>query len=104
MATKKKSIVMDELKDKDMMEIMANGSKSSVFKKNETVDFSYMTGIPIIDYAFGYEVNVFDPQTDEFIKKRKVLGLQAGTFNVVTGRTQSFKTTKIGRASCRERV
>lgn len=93
MATKKKSIVMDELKDKDFMEIMANGSKSSVFKKNETVDFSYMTGIPIIDYAFGYEVNVFDPNTDEFIKKRKVLGLQAGTFNVVTGRTQSFKTT-----------
>ena len=75
------------------MEIMANGSKSSVFKKNETIDFSYMTGIPIIDYAFGYEVNVFDPTTDEFIKKRKVLGLQAGTFNVVTGRTQSFKTT-----------
>jgi hypothetical protein len=29
MATKKKSIVMDELKDKDFMEIMANGSKSS---------------------------------------------------------------------------
>jgi len=93
MATKKKSIVLDELKDKDLMEIMANGSKSSVFKKNETIDFSYMTGIPIIDYAFGYEVNVFDPTTDEFIKKRKVLGLQAGTFNVVTGRTQSFKTT-----------
>ena len=93
MAVKKKPLLQEELKDKDFMEILANGSKSHLFKKNESIDFSYQTGIPLLDYAYGYELNVFDPKTDTFIKKRKVLGIQAGTFNVITGRTQSFKTT-----------
>ena len=93
MATKKKSLLQEELKNADYMDIISNGSKSKIFRCNDNIDYSYKTGITLIDYAFGYELNIFDPNTDEFIKKRFVLGLQAGTFNVITGRTQSFKTT-----------
>ena len=91
MAVKKKSLLQEELKGCDYMDILANGSKSNIFKSNSMIDYSYKTGITIMDYVYGYELNIFDG--DEFIKKRKVLGIQAGTFNVITGRTQAFKTT-----------
>lgn len=93
MAVKKKSLLQEELAGADYMDILANGSKSQLFKRNTLVDYSYKTGITVMDYAYGYELNVFDPETNEFIKKRKILGIQAGTFNVITGRTQAFKTT-----------
>lgn len=93
MAKKKVEIVNKELEGADIMTIMSEGSDSSLFKKNNIVDFSYSTGIPILDYAMGYEVLVKDPVTKQVIKKRQVLGIQAGSFNVLTGKTQSFKTT-----------
>ena len=92
MAVKKKQTPLDEdLSKLNFMTIISGGGSSRVFSKNTLIDYSYSTGIPIIDYALGYEVNVFDG--DKFIKKRTCLGLQAGSFNVVTGRTQSYKTT-----------
>ena len=92
MAIKKtKSPLEEDLSKLDFMTIVSGGGTSRVFSKNTLVDYSYSTGIPIIDYALGYEVNVFDG--DKFVKKRTCLGLQAGSFNVVTGRTQSWKTT-----------
>lgn len=93
MAKKKVEIVNKELEGADIMTIMSEGSDSSLFKKNNIVDFSYSTGIPILDYVMGYEVLVKDPETKQVIKKRQVLGIQAGSFNVLTGKTQSFKTT-----------
>lgn len=93
MAVKKKSLLQEELAGADYMDILANGSKSQVFKKNTMIDYSYKTGITVMDYAYGYELNIYDQDTNEFIKKRKILGIQAGTFNVITGRTQAFKTT-----------
>lgn len=96
MATKKKQTLLEEdLAKMDFMTIMASSGTSRVFSKNTLVDYSYSTGIPIMDYALGYEVNVYDG--DKFIKKRTCLGLQAGSFNVVTGRTQSYKTTVVIR-------
>lgn len=92
MAYKKKQTPLEEdLGKLDFMTIISGGGSSRVFSKNTLIDYSYSTGIPIIDYALGYEVNVFDG--DKFIKKRTCLGLQAGSFNVVTGRTQAYKTT-----------
>lgn len=92
MAVKKKQTPLDEdLSKLNFMTIISGGGSSRVFSKNTLIDYSYSTGIPIIDYALGYEVNVFEG--DKFIKKRTCLGLQAGSFNVVTGRTQSYKTT-----------
>lgn len=88
---KKKGLLESELENADYMTILAGGGKSTALKKNDNIDYSYPTGIPIIDYAYGYEINVFDGDT--FIKKRTILGLQAGSFNVITGHTQSFKTT-----------
>lgn len=90
MATKKKGIVGD-LANLDYMSIISGGSTIGVFSQNKMVDYSYKTGIPLIDYYFGYEITVRD--NGEFLKKRLVLGLQAGSFVVLTGRTQSFKTT-----------
>lgn len=91
-AVKKKQTPLEEdLGKLDFMTIISGGGSSRVFSKNTLVDYSYSTGIPIIDYALGYEVNVFEG--DRFIKKRTCLGLQAGSFNVVTGRTQAYKTT-----------
>lgn len=93
MATKKKvSPLEEELANADLMTIISGGGTSKVFSKNTLVDYSYPTGITIFDYAFGYEVIVKD-ENEQFIKKRTCLGLQAGSFNVLTGRTQSFKTT-----------
>lgn len=94
MATaKKKPNLLEDLKDMDYMDIISGGETQGIFSENKLSDYSYPTGIPIIDYMYGYEINVRDPETKEVLKKRKCLGLQAGSFNVITGRTQSFKTT-----------
>lgn len=92
MANKKQSILAAEMADKDMMEILSMGGTSEVFKQNDLIDFSYPTGISVIDYSLGYEVNVKD-ESGKLIMKRTCLGLQAGSFNVISGPTQSFKTT-----------
>lgn len=92
MAVKKKSALELDLTNADLMTIISGGGTSKVFSKNKLVDYSYPTGIAIFDYAYGYEVIVRD-ENDTVIKKRTCLGLQAGSFNVLTGRTQSFKTT-----------
>ena len=90
--SKKESPLTEDLKMMSFMDIMASGSSNSrVFSKNTLVDYSYKTGITLFDYAYGYEVNVYE--NGQFIKKRTCLGIQAGSFNVMTGRTQSFKTT-----------
>ena len=98
MASKKQAVLEAEMKDKDLMEILSNDGTSSVFKKNTLIDYSYPTGISVIDYSLGYEVNVKD-ETGRIIMKRNCLGLQAGSFNVITGATQSFKTT-LGMQMC----
>lgn len=89
---KKKSNLEEELEKLDYMEILSGGESKGIFSKNDVIDYSYQTGITLIDYAYGYEINVRD-ENDMIISKRKCLGLQAGSFNVVTGKTQSFKTT-----------
>ena len=98
MATKKASVLEKELADLDLMSVLSGGGTSQVFKKNTLVDYCYPTGISVIDYALGYEVNVKD-ESGSIIKKRICLGLQAGSFNVLTGATQSFKTT-MGMVMC----
>lgn len=89
---KKKSKLIEDLSNMDYMTILAGGGDSSIFKHEPLIDYSYKTGISIFDYVYGYEMNVFDDD-ENFVKKRTILGLQAGSFNVITGRTQSFKTT-----------
>jgi len=98
MATKKQSVLEAELANADLMSILSSGSSSKVFEKNELVDYCYPTGISVIDYALGYKVNVRD-ESGTIIKQRICLGLQAGSFNVLTGATQSFKTT-LGMQMC----
>ncbi len=88
MAVKKQSLLEQELADADLMTILANGGGSKVFEKNELVYYCYPTGISVIDYSLGYKVNVRD-ETGTIIKQRTCLGLQAGSFNVLTGATQS---------------
>lgn len=92
MAIKKKTGLMTELSNStDLMSIMSASADPTLFQKNTMIDYSYPTGIALIDYALGYEIIVKDNGTE--IKRRKCLGLQAGSFNVITGATQSFKTT-----------
>lgn len=92
MAVKKRSLEVD-LTNADFMTIMSGGGKAKVFSSNSLIDFSYPTGVSVIDYATAYELNVFDMNTKQLLKKRIIKGIQAGTFNVISGRTQSFKTT-----------
>ena len=92
MAVKKQSLLESELKDADLMSILSGGGSSSVFKKNDIIDYSYPTGITVIDYPLAYEINIVN-EKGEKIGKRVCFGIQAGTFNVITGSTQSFKTT-----------
>lgn len=90
MASKKKEVVNEELKGASLMDILSSeGSK--VFTQNRLIDFSYSTGIVLMDYAYGYEILI--KEDGVVIGKRKCLGLQAGSFNVVTGPTQSWKST-----------
>ena len=91
MATKK-GLLEQDLENADYMTIISGGGTSKVFNKNTLVDYSYSTGVVLFDYAFGYEILVRD-ESDQVVKKRTCLGLQAGSFNILTGRTQSFKTT-----------
>lgn len=92
MATKKQSVLEKELKDLDMMSILAGGDGTPIISKNNLIDYGYSTGISVMDYAYGYEVLIKN-ESGELQGKRIVLGLQAGTFNVLTGATQSFKST-----------
>ena len=92
MATKKVSTLEADLKDLDIMTVLSGGGTSKVFEKNTLVDYCYPTGISVIDYYLGYIVNVRD-ESGQIIKQRECIGLQAGSFNVLTGATQSFKTT-----------
>lgn len=89
---KKKTPLLQDLENLDYMDIISGGVAEGIFSTNSLIDYSYSTGIPIIDYAFGYEINIRD-ENDKVIGKRNCLGIQAGSFNVVTGRTQSYKTT-----------
>ena len=98
MATKKQSLLEAELADADLMTILSGGGTSKVFEKNTLVDYCYPTGISVIDYALGYKVNVRDA-SGHIVKQRTCLGLQAGSFDVLTGATQSFKTT-LGMQMC----
>ena len=91
MATKKVSLEQD-LKDLNIMTVLSGGGTSKVFEKNTLVDYCYPTGISVIDYMLGYIVNVRD-ESGNIIKQRECIGLQAGSFDVLTGATQSFKTT-----------
>lgn len=91
MATKKSSVLEEELKNADLMTILSGGGTSEIFKKNDVIDYSYPTGIAVIDYSLAYEVNIM--KDGKIVDKRICYGIQAGTFNVVTGTTQSFKTT-----------
>lgn len=92
MATKTVSTLEADLKDLDIMTVLSGGGTSKVFEKNTLVDYCYPTGISVIDYYLGYIVNVRD-ESGQIIKQRECIGLQAGSFNVLTGATQSFKTT-----------
>lgn len=95
MAKKKQSVLEQDLSsDANIMDIMSMGNNSRVFSRNSLVDYSYKTGIWVMDYAYGYEVNVYN-EAEEFLKKRYVLGIQSGSFNVITGRTQAYKTTTL---------
>ena len=98
MATKKQAILEAEMKDQDLMTILSNNGTSKVFEKNTLVDYCYSTGISVIDYSLGYRVNVRDA-SGNIVKQRICLGLQAGSFDVLTGATQSFKTT-LGMQMC----
>ena len=91
MAEKKASVLAEELKNLDMVSIINGGNGKPIFTKNDLVDFSYPTGIPLIDYPLGYEVLQRD-SSGNVIGTRLVTGIQAGSFNVITGPTQSFKT------------
>lgn len=91
MAVKKTSVLEAELANADLMTILSGGGTSEVFKKNDIIDYSYPTGIAVIDYPLAYEINIMDG--NKIIGKRVCYGIQAGTFNVITGSTQSFKTT-----------
>ena len=69
MAVKKKSLLEEDLANADLMTILSGGGTSKVFSKNTLIDYSYPTGVSIIDYAFGYEVIVKD-ENNNFVKKR----------------------------------
>lgn len=92
MAEKKASVLAEELKDLDLVSIINGGDGKPVFAKNEMADYTYPTGIPLIDYPLGYEILIRNDK-GEVVDKRICLGVQAGSFNVITGATQSFKST-----------
>ena len=89
---KKKGLLESELENADYMTLLNGGETGGIFTKNSMIDYSYPTGVSLIDYTLGYEINIRD-ENDNVVGKRLCLGLQAGSFNVITGRTQSFKTT-----------
>lgn len=89
---KKKGPLETELENADLMTIISGGGTSSIFTRNKLIDYSYSTGIALLDYALGYELLIRN-ENDEIIGTRNVLGIQAGSYNVISGRTQSMKTT-----------
>ena len=91
MATKKQSVLNEEAKDMSLMEILSQGKGRDIFKKNEMSDFSYQTGIPLLDYLIGYTICIKEDGT--FVAKRLNKGIPAGSFNIVTGQTMSYKST-----------
>jgi hypothetical protein len=54
MAEKKVSVMAEELKNLDLVSIINGGDGKPIFRKNNIADYSYPTGIPLIDYPLGY--------------------------------------------------
>ena len=71
--------------------LMNNGSKNNIFDADISA-YSYKTGSPVMDYAIGYRVNVYDE--DDTVKDSYIsLGIAAGSQVCVIGKPSTGKTT-----------
>lgn len=71
--------------------LMNNGSKKNLFDPDLS-SYSYRTGNPVMDYAVGYRVAVYN-DNDEIVETYPSLGIVAGSQVCVIGKPSTGKTT-----------
>lgn len=71
--------------------LINNGSKKNLFKPDLS-SYSYRTGNPILDYAVGYRVNVYD-NNDQIVDSYAALGIASGSQVCAIGKPSTGKTT-----------
>ena len=75
--------------------LMNNGSKNNIFDADISA-YSYKTGSPVMDYAIGYRVNVYDE--DDTVKDSYIsLGIAAGSQVCVIGKPSHPQEKPPGR-------
>lgn len=76
-----------------LLELMQSQDKTGSFEKTPT-DISYPTGFHMIDYRNGYWLETYD-ENDHVIARHKSIGIVAGSFNTVIGKSGVAKTTGV---------
>lgn len=74
-----------------LLELMRKTDKTGAFERTPT-DVSYPTGFHTLDHKNGYWLETFD-ENDKVVKRHKSVGIVAGTFNAIIGKSGVAKTT-----------
>lgn len=76
-----------------LIEALRNADPKSAYLFDSNGTFiSYKTGFPALDYAMGFNVNVFD-ESNKLVSTYPSLGITAGSIITIIGKTHVGKTT-----------
>ena len=81
-----------------LLEQMRAKDKTGAFERTPT-DISYPTGFHTLDYKNGYWLESFD-ENSNVIERHKSIGIVAGTFNAIIGKSGVAKTTGAVQMAC----
>lgn len=71
---------------------LAQGKKATHYFDDNASVISYSTGLPVLDYYLGYNVNIFDKEGN-YVTSYPNLGITAGSYVLFIGKPGTTKTT-----------
>ena len=75
-----------------LIETLRGDEKSSYLFDNNSTFVSYKTGFPVLDYALGFNINVFN-KDNELEEIYPALGITTGSIITIVGKSHVGKTT-----------
>lgn len=82
----------------NLMDTLASADKSPNVFGDTKVSVCYKTGFPTFDYRLGFKTIIKNKESGE-LEEYKNLGIAAGSYNLVIGKSSTGKTTWVERAS-----
>lgn len=87
MGKKGKNVLIEALRLQDA----SKGKKADGYFESNASVISYSTGIPVLDYYLGYNVNVYNEDGD-YVETYPSLGITAGSYVLFIGKPSTSKT------------